>query len=251
MADKSVGRPDAGPLLEMVDVRAGYIADAEVLRGVALTVPAGIIASIIGPTGAGKSTVLRLAFGFLAVREGSLRYAGETVTGWRPQAALRRGVAYVAQGRCNFPAMTVRENLDVGAFTRRDPALATDIAEMLDRFPILRQKQHEYAGNLSGGQQQLLETAMALVNRPRLLLIDEPTLGLSPKMFDEVFRAIQAVRDAGVTVLMVEQNAARALQISDYAFVMELGQKRIEGTGQAILNNASVREHYLGGNLHT
>jgi branched-chain amino acid transport system ATP-binding protein len=156
----------------------------------------------------------------------------------------------VAQGRCNFPAMTVMENLKVACFTRRDPEIRADIERTLDRFPLLRERLDALAGNLSGGQQQILEMAMALVMRPRLLLIDEPTLGLSPKMFDLVFEHIAQIRQDGVTVLMVEQNAARALEVSDYAFVMELGRTRLEGPSRMILDNPAVREHYLGGRGH-
>jgi branched-chain amino acid transport system ATP-binding protein len=235
------------PIIELDGVRTGYLPEVDVLRGVTMAVRKATITSIIGANGAGKSTVLRFAFGFLGARAGRLRFRGEDVTGWRPQQALKHGVAYVAQGRCNFPAMTVRENLDTAAYTRRDREVASDINEIMERFPVLREKQREVAGNLSGGQQQILEMAMGLMNRPKLLLIDEPTLGLSPKMFDEVFSHIQRCRSEGVTVLMVEQNAARALEISDYAFVLRLGEKWLEGTGAEILNNPVVREQYLGG----
>lgn len=234
-------------ILELQNVRAGYIPEVDVLRSISMAVPAGTITSIIGANGAGKSTVLRCAFGFLPARAGKLWFAGEDVTGWRPQYALRRGIAYVAQGRCNFPAMTVRENLETACYTRRDRQIREDIEAVMDQFSVLRQKQREMAGNLSGGQQQILEMAMGLMNRPRLLLVDEPTLGLSPKMFDEVFAHIQRARSEGVTVLMVEQNAARALEISDYAFVLRLGEKWMEGSGQEILHNPIVREQYLGG----
>jgi branched-chain amino acid transport system ATP-binding protein len=237
------GRP---VILEMDAVTAGYLPEVDVLRGLTLRIPSGTITSIIGPNGAGKSTVLRAVFGFVRTRSGRILFDGREITNCSPDVALRLGIAYVAQGRCNFPSMTVRENLAVACYTRRDPNVRRDIEQVLDRFPVLREKANEMAGNLSGGQQQILEMAMALVVRPRLLLIDEPTLGLSPKFFDEVFRHIVQIRDEGVTVLMVEQNAARALQISDYAFVLELGQKYLEGTGQAILENPAVRERYLG-----
>jgi branched-chain amino acid transport system ATP-binding protein len=235
------------PILELEAVTAGYIPEVDVLRGVSLRVPAGGITSIIGANGAGKSTVLRVAFGFLAARAGRLQFEGRPLPRLRPVEAIRLGMAYVAQGRCNFPAMTVLENLKVACFTRRDPGVRADVETVLDRFGVLREKAREQAGNLSGGQQQILEMAMALVMRPRLLLIDEPTLGLSPKMFELVFRHIVQIREQGISVLMVEQNAARALEVSDHAFVMELGRALLQGTGREILKNPAVREHYLGG----
>ncbi len=238
---------DNKPIAEIRDVVAGYIRGVDVLRGVSMSIQPKAITSIIGANGAGKSTVLRAVFGYLKVRRGSLHYDDREVTGWQPQQALKQGVSFVAQGRCNFPNMTVRENLEVACYTRHDNEVASDIETMMTRFPILSQKGCEMAGNLSGGQQQILEMAMGLINRPRLLLIDEPTLGLSPKMFDEVFCHIQQIRCEGVAVLMVEQNATRALEISDYAYVLRLGENWMHGTGREILDDPIVREQYLGG----
>jgi branched-chain amino acid transport system ATP-binding protein len=236
-------------MLDLKGIVAGYRSEVPVLRGVSFRLRERTITSIIGANGAGKSTILRMVFGMLKPSDGTLHFGGEDVTGWEPKTALGRGVAYVGQGRCNFPQMSVRENLEVAAFTRRDAELRTDVEATLDRFEVLRRKASQLAGGLSGGQQQILEMAMALVNRPKLLLIDEPTLGLSPIMFDAVFETLGTIREDGVTVLMVEQNAKRALEISDHAVVMELGQKRMEGTGQEILHEPTVREHYLGGAL--
>ncbi len=238
---------DSKPIAELREVVAGYIRGVDVLRGITMAVQPNAITSIIGANGAGKSTVLRTFFGYLKARHGSLHFDGKQVTNWHPQEALKRGVSYVAQGRCNFPSMSVRENLEVACFTREDERMASDLGAMMARFPILRQKERELAGNLSGGQQQILEMAMGLIQRPRLLLIDEPTLGLSPKMFDEVFHHIQQIRCEGVAVLMVEQNATRALEISDFAYVLRLGQNWMNGTGREILSNPIVKEQYLGG----
>ncbi|MBI1848518.1 MAG: ABC transporter ATP-binding protein [Candidatus Rokubacteria bacterium] len=237
---------DASPLLELHEVRAGY-AEIEVLRGVSLRVPRVEIVSIIGANGAGKSTLLRTVFGMVRPHGGSIRLAGEEIAGRAPVDMLARGVSYVPQGRCNFPAMTVEENLEMGAYTRDDPAIGRDIAGMLARFPVLGDKRAALAGTLSGGQQQILELAMALLLHPRLLLVDEPSLGLDPLMAGVVFDAITGINREGTTVLMVEQNARTALSISHRAFVLELGRNRFEGTGQALLDDPEVRAHYLGG----
>ena len=206
MADESF-------VLEFDSVTAGYVPEVDVLRELTLRIREHALTSIIGANGAGKSTVLRATFGFARVRAGQILLRGQEITNSDPSALLGQGVAYVAQGRCNFPEMKVRENLQVACYSRRDAHIRRDIEQVLDRFPILRSKAGDMAGNLSGGQQQILEMAMALVTRPQLLLIDEPTLGLSPKFFDEVFQHIQQLRAEGVSVLMVEQNAARALEI--------------------------------------
>jgi ABC-type branched-subunit amino acid transport system ATPase component len=236
----------AVPLLELEEVRAGY-AEVEVLRGVSVRVRAGEIVSIIGANGAGKSTLLRTVFGMVRVTAGRIRLAGADIGNRSSIDILGQGVSYVPQGRCNFPAMSVEENLEMGAYTRRDPAVRTDIAAMLDRFPMLGEKRHAPAGTLSGGQQQILEMAIALLLQPRLLLIDEPSLGLDPRMVELVFATIQGINREGSTILMVEQNAKRALEISHRGFVLELGRNRFEGTGRELLEDPEVRQHYLGG----
>ena len=241
--------PDAGAgsaaLLELTDVRAGY-EDVDVLRGVALRVRAGDIVSIIGANGAGKSTLLRTVFGLVPVRGGSIRFAGAEIAGRSSIDILRRGVSYVPQGRCNFPAMSVEENLEMGAYLRNDSDVRRDIERTMERFPMLAGKRRSPAGTLSGGQQQILEMALALLLHPRLLLIDEPSLGLDPRMVDVVFETIVGINREGATVLMVEQNAKQALGISHRAFVLELGRNRFEGTGQELLDDPDVRRHYLG-----
>jgi ABC-type branched-subunit amino acid transport system ATPase component len=240
--EESVG----AALLRLEDVHAGY-GEIEVLRGVSAYVGAGEIVSIIGANGAGKSTLLRTVFGMLRPTRGRIRFAEEEIAGRNPVDVLRRGCAYVPQGRCNFPAMTVEENLLMGAYTRRDDAVRADIEALMVRFPVLGQKRRALAGSLSGGQQQILEMAIALVLHPRLLLVDEPSLGLDPRMVEAVFSTIVGVNREGTTVLMVEQNAKQALAISDRGFVLELGRNRFEGTGQALLRDPEVRAHYLGG----
>ena len=233
-------------LLALDEVRAGY-EEVEVLRSVSLRVRPGQIVSIIGANGAGKSTLLKTVFGMLRPHGGSIRLSGEEIVGRRPVDILGRGVSYVPQGRCNFPAMTVEENLEMGAYTRNDPDVRRDIEAMIARFPMLGDKRAALAGTLSGGQQQILEIAIALVLHPRLLLVDEPSLGLDPRMAEAVFDTIVAINREGTTVLMVEQNAKTALSVSHRGFVLELGRNRFEGTGRELLDNPEVRAHYLGG----
>ena len=226
-------------------MRAGY-AEVEVLRGVSLEVRSGDIVSIIGANGAGKSTLLKTVFGLVTPHGGSIRLAGEELAGRPPVEVLARGVSYVPQGRCNFPAMTVEENLEMGAYTRNDAGVRRDIDAMMQRFPMLGSKRVDPAGTLSGGQQQVLEMAMALLLHPRLLLVDEPSLGLDPRMAELVFATIESINREGTTVVMVEQNAKTALSISHRAFVLELGRNRFEGTGRELLDDPEVRTHYLG-----
>ena len=233
-------------LLELHDIHAGY-GKMEILHGITLAVEAGQIVSIIGPNGAGKSTVFKAVFGLLPVRPGRVLFAGEEVTNRSPEALLRQGMAFVPQGRNVFPLMTVEENLLLGAYIRkRSPALLAAVERVHETFPVLREKRKARAGDLSGGQQQMLEMGRALLLQPRLILLDEPTLGLAPLVFKEIFRIIESLRQQGQTILMVEQNAAKALEVSDYAYVLELGKNRYEGSGQAIRNDERVKRLYLG-----
>jgi ABC-type branched-subunit amino acid transport system ATPase component len=234
------------PILALEGVVAGYD-EVEVLRGVDLTVRPGDVVSIIGANGAGKSTLLRTIFGLVRPRAGSIRLAGEEIAGRAPTQILRRGIGYVPQGRCNFPAMSVAENLEMGAYVRRDDRIRADIDAVLARFPVLAARREAPAGTLSGGQQQILEMAMALLLHPRLLLVDEPSLGLDPRMVELVFETILGINREGTTILMVEQNARKALSVSHQGLVLELGRNRFEGTGQALLHDPDVRQHYLGG----
>jgi branched-chain amino acid transport system ATP-binding protein len=233
-------------LLALDDVEAGY-GESLVLRGVTLRVPHQRVVTLIGANGAGKSTVLKTVFGILRPTRGAVRFAGHDITALSTIERLRRGIAYCPQGRCNFPNMTVRENLEMGAYQRPDAAgVKATIAELLALFPLLREKEREYVGNLSGGQQQVVEMAMALVMKPRLLLVDEPSIGLSPILVEEVFEHIRVINQRGVTVLMVEQNARRALAASDIGIVLELGRVRLQQPAQDMLDNEEVRRHYLG-----
>lgn len=233
-------------LLALREVVAGY-EEVEVLRGVSIDVRAGEIVCIIGANGAGKSTLLRTVFGMVKPRSGSIRFDGHEIAGREPVAILRRGIGYVPQGRCNFPAMTVEENLQMGAHLRNDDRVAADIDAVLARFPVLAARRRAPAGTLSGGQQQILEMAMALLLHPRLLMVDEPSLGLDPRMVEVVFDTITTINREGTTILMVEQNARKALSVSHRGFVLELGRNRFEGTGRALLDDVDVRQHYLGG----
>ncbi|MGH2358119.1 MAG: ABC transporter ATP-binding protein [Candidatus Limnocylindria bacterium] len=205
------------------------------------------IVCIIGANGAGKSTLLRTVFGMVQPRAGAIRFAGEDITSWSSMDVLRRGIGYVPQGRCNFPAMSVEENLEMGAYLRRDTRVRDDIEALFARFPMLATKRRDPAGTLSGGQQQILEMAVALLLHPRLLMVDEPSLGLDPRMVEIVFDTLLAINREGTTVLMVEQNAKKALAVSHRGFVLELGRNRFEGTGRELLDNPDVRQHHLGG----
>jgi ABC-type branched-subunit amino acid transport system ATPase component len=235
-----------GVLLALDAVVAGYD-EVEVLRGVSAAVRSGEIVCIIGANGAGKSTLLRTVFGMLRPRAGRIRFDGQDIGGQPSVDVLKRGIGYVPQGRCNFPAMSVAENLEMGAYLRRDAGVRQDIEALLVRFPMLADKRAAPAGTLSGGQQQILEMAISLLLRPRLLLVDEPSLGLDPRMVELVFDTIVGINRAGTAVLMVEQNAKKALAVSHRGFVLELGRNRFEGTGRELLDNPDVRQHYLGG----
>ena len=237
---------DDATILEIEDLFCGY-GPIEVLKGVSLDVKRGEIASIIGANGAGKSTLLKTVFGLVKARHGSVVFDGQDIANKRPTDILRLGLSYVPQGRCNFPAMSVNDNLDMGAYIRTDKEVKADIENMFERFPILKDRKDVMAGNLSGGEQQVLEMAMALLLDPKLIMIDEPSLGLAPQLVELVFEAISAINAEGTTILMVEQNAKKALSISDHGIVLVLGQKGFEGSGQEIANNEDVKRHYLGG----
>ena len=232
-------------LLSVDNVHAGY-GEIEILRGVSFSAKKATITCVIGANGAGKSTLLKTIFGILKPKSGKVYFDGQVISGRSPNDILRSGISYVPQGRCNFPVMSVQENLEMGAYTRNDDQIKNDIDEIYRQFGILKEKRFEMAGNLSGGQQQILEMAMSLITRPQLLLIDEPSLGLSPLMTNEVFSTIQQIQETGTTIVMVEQNAKRALEMSDFAFVLELGRNWLEGSAGEILNNPKVRLHYLG-----
>jgi len=233
--------------LALRDVVAGY-GEMEVLRGISFEARAGEITCLIGPNGAGKSTVLRTVAGLLRARRGSIVAAGRDLARVSPREIFQLGVSFVPQGRCNFPFMTVLENLEMGCFVLRDRReVRRRIQAVLDRFPILAGRRRQKAGTLSGGEQQVLEMGRALLLDPKVLLIDEPSLGLAPRTAETVFEEVVKLRAAGVAIVMVEQNARRALEFTDQAYVLELGRVRLEGRGRALLDDPQVRALYLGG----
>jgi branched-chain amino acid transport system ATP-binding protein len=234
-------------ILEVRDLYAAY-GKIEILHGVALEVRRAELVSMIGPNGAGKSTALKSIVGLLPPTRGQVRFRGEDITGVRADRVLRRGLAYVPQGRIVFPQMTVLENLEMGAFTVADPArVAAALERVCELFPILRERQKQNAGTLSGGEQQMLAIARGLMVDPTLIVLDEPSLGLSPKFVGLVFEKILEMKAAGLTMLIVEQNAAKALSVADRAYVLELGRNRFQGPGRDLLNNPDVKRLYLGG----
>ena len=233
------------PILEVEDLHVAYGA-TRVLHGIAFRVATGGITTILGANGAGKTTTLRAVCG-MARPVGTIRLDGRRIDGRATEDIARLGVAHVPEGRGTFVGFTVEENLRLGAYVRKwTPALDAEVERAYEIFPVLAEKRRVKASELSGGQQQMLEMARALLLKPRLMLLDEPTLGLAPLVFREIFRIIEALRREGQTILMVEQNAAKALEISDYAFVLELGQNRYEGPGEVILNDPRVKQLYLG-----
>ena len=237
------------PLLILDRVVAGY-GKMTILNGATAAVRRGAITTVIGPNGAGKSTMFKAVFGLLQVRSGTVTFDGHDITNLSPRAILDAGVAYIPQGRNIFPELSVRHNLELGGVTLfRQSALADRMTAIMQRFPILQQKADAQASTLSGGQQKILEVARGLLLDPKLVLIDEPSIGLSPLMVQEVFAILKDLRDKGVTVLLIEQNAKQALQISDYGLVMEQGQARIEDTAPKIIADPRIAQLFLGGGL--
>jgi branched-chain amino acid transport system ATP-binding protein len=235
------------PILGLEGVVAGY-GKMTILNGTSLTVARGAITTIIGPNGAGKSTVFKTIFGLLPARAGRVVFDGAEITNASPRRLLRLGMCYVPQGRNIFPELSVRHNLDLGGVAGegiRD--LDTRIEAMLDRFPVLRQKADRQASTLSGGEQKLLEIARGLLLDPKLILIDEPSIGLSPLMVRETFGILRDLREKGVTILMVEQNARAALQLSDHGIVLELGRTRLADRADRILADPRLGQLFLGG----
>ena len=240
------GSATDGRVLVASDLRAGY-GEIDVLQHVSIEVRRAELVSLIGPNGAGKSTVLKTLMGFLRPREGRVLFDGQDVTGWRPDRVVRRGLAYVPQGRIVFQQMTVQENLEMGAFTVDDAArVRASMERVFTIFPRLAERRTQRAGTMSGGEQQMLAIGRALMIEPTALLLDEPSLGLSPLFVDLIFDKIADLRAAGMTLLMVEQNAARALELSDRGYVLELGRNRFEGPGSQLLADPRVRHLYLG-----
>lgn len=224
----------------------GYGKGPDILHECTIAVDKGQIAVIVGPNGAGKSTAMKAVFGMLNVRSGAVRLGGEDITSLSPQARVGKGMAFVPQTHNIFTGMTVEENLEMGAFLRRDDITHT-MEQVYELFPILKDKRYQMAGELSGGQRQQVAVGRALMTRPQVLMLDEPTAGVSPIVMDELFDRIIEVARTGISILMVEQNARQALEIADKGYVLVQGRNRFTDTGQVLLNDPEVRKSFLGG----
>jgi ABC-type branched-subunit amino acid transport system ATPase component len=234
-------------LLRAEAMTAGY-GKMAILHDVTFIVTPGELVAVIGPNGAGKTTAFKVIVGFLKPSEGRVLFDGDDITGLRPDQVLRRGLAYVPQGRIVFPQMTVLENLEMGAYIEPDPR---KIRAALDRvyalFPILRERRSQKAGTMSGGEQQMVAIGRALMTHPKLVLLDEPSLGLSPKYVALIFEKLVEMKRSGYTLMVVEQNAAKALSVADRGYVLELGRNRFDGAGATLLADPEVKRLYLGG----
>ena len=240
---------DSEPLLILDRVFAGY-GKMSILNGITASIHRGAITTVIGPNGAGKSTMFKAIFGLLPVGSGTIALDRGEITNFSPRQLLDAGVVYIPQGRNIFPELSVRHNLEFGGVALSDQAtLATRMAAIMQRFPMLREKANAQASTLSGGQQKMLEVARGLLLDPKLILIDEPSIGLSPLMVREVFSILRDLRDKGVTILLIEQNAKQALQIADYGLVLEQGQNRFADTAPKILADPRIAQLFLGGGL--
>jgi branched-chain amino acid transport system ATP-binding protein len=233
-------------VLTLEGVRAGY-GRVEALRGVSLAVGLGELVCLVGANGAGKTTTLKTISGIVHVTKGRIVFEGQDICGLPAPEILRRGIAHCPEGRRVFPYLTVEENLRMGAYVRRDPEVEADLREVYRHFPILDERARQAAGTLSGGEQQMLAIGRALMARPRLILFDEPSLGLAPTMVETTFEIIKGIRNRGATVLMVEQNAYGALRMADRAYVMETGAITLSGPARDLLQNEHVKRAYLGG----
>lgn len=234
------------PFLSGIGMTGGYGRGPDILHDCAIAVNRGEIAAIVGPNGAGKSTAMKALFGMLGLRRGTVRLDGEDITALSPQDRVRRGMGFVPQTHNIFTSMTVEENLEMGAFIRSDDVSET-MAQVYDLFPVLKEKRHQAAGELSGGQRQQVAVGRALMTGPSVLMLDEPTAGVSPIVMNELFDRIINVARAGISILMVEQNARQALEIADRGYVLVQGGNRHTDTGGALLANPEVRRSFLGG----
>jgi len=234
-------------ILELANMEASY-GPVQALRGVTLGVPRGKIVTVLGANGAGKSTILKTISGIIDPSKGQIRFEGAEIQGRDPAWIVRHGIGHVPEGREVFPLLTVDENLRMGAYTRSDAeGIARDLEMVYGYFPILKERSGQEAGLLSGGQQQMLAISRALLSRPKLMLMDEPSLGLSPLLTREIFRIIGLInKEQGATILLVEQNASMALEIADYGYVLEVGRIVMEDTCARLLEKEDVREFYLG-----
>lgn len=235
-------------LLEVDGITAGYGDGPAILDGTTLSVQPGKVHCIIGPNGAGKSTLLKAIVGMLKVRQGDVRFNGESIVGLRPDRVLRKGICFVPQERALFPKMTVRENLRMGGYSLADKSdLERRIDKIEDQFPILKERRDQHAGTMSGGQQQTLAMARTMILKPQIVMLDEPSLGLAPKIVTEVFEIMRAMAAEGITILLVEQNALMGLKHADWGVVLDLGRTLFEGPAKEVLADPRIQELYLGG----
>jgi branched-chain amino acid transport system ATP-binding protein len=233
-------------LLELENIKT-YYGNIRALRGISIEVDEGEIVCLIGANGAGKSTTLMTISGILTPVDGDVMYRGRSIVGVRPDNIVRMGICQVPEGRMIFPILTVRENLDLGAYLRTDAdGIEEDLGRVFSLFPVLRDRQKQHGGTLSGGEQQMLAIARALMGRPKLMLLDEPSLGLAPILVDAIFDTIRRISEQGTTILLVEQNAQVALQSSNRGYVIETGEITLADTSEELLNNEEVRKAYLG-----
>ena len=234
-----------GVLLRTEDVVAGYVPEVDILNGVSIEVREGEIVTVIGPNGAGKSTLIKTIFGLLPPRRGRILFRGEDIGGTRPHEITRRGLSYVPQLENVFPSLTVEENLEMGSL---DPSTTSEhIERMYGLFPRLGERRTQSVGTMSGGERQLVAMARALMPDPQVLLLDEPSAGLAPAFVEAIFDKVQEINRVGVTLVMVEQNARRALSMSNRGYVLDVGQNRFEGGGRELLEDENVADLYLGG----
>lgn len=232
------------PILKINDLKVNY-GGIEAVKGISFDVPEGEIVTLIGSNGAGKSSTLRTIAGLVKPTAGTITLKGEDITGKDPTAIVTKGITLVPEGRRIFPDMTVLENLKIGAYLRKDD-LTDDLNWVFELFPRLKERSWQVGGTLSGGEQQMLAVGRALMSRPRVLMMDEPSLGLAPLVVRDIFSIIQEINKQGVTILLIEQNANMALKIADVGYVLETGRITLSGTGSELLSNAAVKEAYLG-----
>ena len=232
-------------MLVVDDVFSGY-GKSQVLHGVSLSVDEGEIVALIGANGAGKTTLLKTISGLVQARSGTIRFQDTEIQNLSAHRIVKSGVSQVAEGRAMLKRMTVLENLRIGAHVRKDKEVGQDIDQIFSKFPVLGERHNQLAGLLSGGEQQMLAIGRALMARPRILLLDEPSLGLAPMVVTEIFRTLRALRDDEKTIFLVEQNARRALQVADRGYVLERGQITLEGTGRRLLDDERIQQTYLG-----
>ena len=231
-------------ILEIKDLSVSY-GGIEAIKNISLDVEAGSIVTLIGSNGAGKSSTLRSIAGIVKAKSGEVLFEGENILGLSPDQIVKRGVTLVPEGRHVFPNLTVAENLHVGAYLRKDD-IKPDLEYVYELFPRLKERSWQFAGTLSGGEQQMLAVGRALMARPKLIIMDEPSLGLAPLVVQGIFDIIRTINKAGITVLLIEQNANMALKVADYAYVMQTGEITLSGTGAELLENEEVKEAYLG-----